>query len=585
MLGSRSDSYAIGGTALLGIRASGKTYCAKGIAEQLLEHRVPIIVFDPIGTWRHLKVPASKNGKGYPVVVAGGKGADLPLTPDSATEIVRAAMRENIPLVVDLYDKSLSKADWRRIVQKCFRTLLYENEGVRHIFLEEAAEYVPQNIRGGDGETYAEVEKLVRMGGNHSLGITLINQRAQEVNKAVLDLCENLVLMRQMGAHAIDALEKWIDKVSPDFASKIAAGMPKMTAGECWVFAGGAEKPIFTRSGTIRTFHPDRKNPDAKIAAAATDTSSFVEAMQRALPAIVEQQQANDPKKLKARIAELERQVANVQPPAPVPTVDTATLDRLRAEIAELWNNVRIRNDELNKRADFIRECRDALSPLSNLIARLELADSLYPKAGDPNIDAIVARNYPKLSKTPAIKVQKSASVPRAAATPAPRTSSANRHAKPDGLSKPEFAFLRALWWLRDEERTAEKVAFYAGYSVTSSSFSNSLGALRSGGLVQAFGVTNAGERIIAHVAGEKPTGRELREWVRPKLNKAENAFLDALIDANGARLDDEALCARAGYSITSSSFSNSVGRLRSIGAAQGYAKDGGTRAADVFLE
>src|SRR5919108_416211 len=185
------ESYAIGGTALLGIRASGKTWTGKSIAEQLLEHRIPIIVFDPIGVWRHLKVPAKKNGKGYPIVVAGGKGADIPLSPSTATEIVRAAMRENIPLVIDLYDKSLSKADWRRIVQASFRTLLYENEGMRHIFLEEAAEYVPQTVR--DGETYAEVEKLVRMGGNASLGITLINQRAQEVNKAVLDLCDECV--------------------------------------------------------------------------------------------------------------------------------------------------------------------------------------------------------------------------------------------------------------------------------------------------------------------------------------------------------------------------------------------------------
>jgi hypothetical protein len=152
-------------------------------------------------------------------------------------------------------------------------------------------------------------------------------------------------------------------------------------------------------------------------------------------------------------------------------------------------------------------------------------------------------------------------------------------------LSKAEFAFLRALWWLRDEERTPEKVAFYAGYSISSSSFGNNLGSLRSAGLVEKFGVTYAGEQVIAHVAGEKPTGRELREWVRPKLEKAENAFLDALIAARGAPVADEPLAAAAGYSLTSSSFGNSLGKLRSIGAAVGYGKDGGTRCADVFLE
>jgi hypothetical protein len=94
------DSYTVGGTALLGIRESGKTYTAKGIAEQLLDFKVPIIVFDAIGVWRFLKVAGDgPSAKGFKVVVAGGKEPDLPLTPDSAPEIVRAAIRENIPLV------------------------------------------------------------------------------------------------------------------------------------------------------------------------------------------------------------------------------------------------------------------------------------------------------------------------------------------------------------------------------------------------------------------------------------------------------------------------------------------------------
>lgn len=91
------ESYVIAGTALLGTKGAGKTYAAKGIAEQLLDADVPIIVFDPIGRWRFMKIAGedAKNPKGYKVVVAGGEQADLPLTPQSATEIVRAAIRAN----------------------------------------------------------------------------------------------------------------------------------------------------------------------------------------------------------------------------------------------------------------------------------------------------------------------------------------------------------------------------------------------------------------------------------------------------------------------------------------------------------
>jgi len=44
--------FVVARTAILGITKSGKTYAAKGIAEQLLDANIPIIVFDAIGVWR-----------------------------------------------------------------------------------------------------------------------------------------------------------------------------------------------------------------------------------------------------------------------------------------------------------------------------------------------------------------------------------------------------------------------------------------------------------------------------------------------------------------------------------------------------
>src|SRR6185436_8398446 len=106
--------YATGASAILGIRDSGKTVTSKGICEQLLEHDVHCVVFDAVGKWRWMKVAAEHSmGKAYKVVVAGGNAPDLPLTPQSVDEIVRASLRERVPLVIDLFHKTLSKADWR----------------------------------------------------------------------------------------------------------------------------------------------------------------------------------------------------------------------------------------------------------------------------------------------------------------------------------------------------------------------------------------------------------------------------------------------------------------------------------------
>ena len=136
------DDYAIGAAAILGIRDSGKTVTAKGIAEQLLEANIPIVVFDAVGKWKWLRVKGNtQRGKAYKVVVVGGEDG-LPLDPTSIEKVVRAAVIERVPIVLDLFSKDLSKADWRRIVQRSIKVSHYENRGgPLHIFLEEAAEY------------------------------------------------------------------------------------------------------------------------------------------------------------------------------------------------------------------------------------------------------------------------------------------------------------------------------------------------------------------------------------------------------------------------------------------------------------
>src|SRR3954464_10617850 len=93
-----ASQYAILKTAILGLPDSGKSYTAMKIAEQLLDIDIPIVVLDPIGIWHGLKIGVGKH-KGYKIVVAGGEFADIPLTIESAPEIMRAAMVENVPVI------------------------------------------------------------------------------------------------------------------------------------------------------------------------------------------------------------------------------------------------------------------------------------------------------------------------------------------------------------------------------------------------------------------------------------------------------------------------------------------------------
>lgn len=290
-----SIDYASQGNAILGIRNSGKSYTATSLAERLMDDNIPFIAFDPIGIWRYLKV--GKKGAGYPVVVAGDNG-DLPLTPQSAPDIVRAAMKENISLVVDLYSMKLSKKDWRTIVEQSIRLLLYENKpcGLRHIFIEEAAEFCPQRIQPEDGRVYAEIEKLARMGGNASLGYTLINQRPEEVNKAVLENCDCLFLHRQKGRHSLTALGKWLNVADTKNAKEIINSLPSLEQGECWVWLQGTHDPQRLIMPEKKTVHPDRKNPLQTSAGVSSDVSKFVTRMDAWLTALTVKEAPTSPK-------------------------------------------------------------------------------------------------------------------------------------------------------------------------------------------------------------------------------------------------------------------------------------------------
>lgn len=342
--------YAAQGNAILGIRESGKSYTATKVAEQLLEAKIPFVAFDPIGVWRHLKV-GRPDRQGYQVVVAGDEG-DLPLTVESAPRIVRAAMRENVPLVIDLYSMKLSKADWRRIVEESVRILLYENKqhGLRHVFLEEAAEFVPQRVPSDYGRVYAEIEKLGRMGGNASLGFTLINQRPEEINKAVLELCDCLMLHRQKGRHSLTALGKWLSVAGADTeaqtAKQVTDSMPMLAQGECWVWLQGSTAPVRTQVFEKNTVHPDRRNPQRVIKGVAADVSQFVAKLKTSLEtqkkaeAVVAPIAQKQFKEMKDKAIDSDANVSLMleQERSKVAKLD-ATVKALRGEVQDLRND------------------------------------------------------------------------------------------------------------------------------------------------------------------------------------------------------------------------------------------------------
>lgn len=245
--------------AILAKRGAGKTYTAGVLAEEFSKNDIPFVVFDPIDVWWGLRVAKNGKDKGLPVVVFGLEHADIPLTRDMGKQIAQAVVRENISCVISTF--GMPKVAMRHLIAEFSEELLNINNTPRHIFIEEAHEFVPQRVQGAGAKCFSAVEALVVMGRNRGIGVTLINQRAATINKDVLTQLDTLIALRNVGPQDRKALKEWVEfhTAEGDF-EKFMSSLPSLPTGEAWIWSPefmGIFERIKIRERN--TFHPDRE--------------------------------------------------------------------------------------------------------------------------------------------------------------------------------------------------------------------------------------------------------------------------------------------------------------------------------------
>lgn len=245
--------------AVLAKRGAGKSYTGAVMAEEFYKAGVPFVVFDPIDVWWGLRLDKNGKDKGLPIVVFGLEHADIPLNRDMGREVAQAVVRENVSCVISTF--GMPKAGQRYFMSEFADELLKINDTPRHIFIEEAHEFVPQRVFGAMGAVFNAISNLVVMGRNRGLGVTLINQRAATINKDVLTQLDTLLAFRNVSPQDRKALKEWVEHQSAegDF-EKFMSSLPSLPTGEGWIwspeFMNKFEK---IRIRERETFHPDRE--------------------------------------------------------------------------------------------------------------------------------------------------------------------------------------------------------------------------------------------------------------------------------------------------------------------------------------
>lgn len=533
--------------AIIARKGRGKTYTAKVIAEEMLAVGTQCVVLDPIGVWWGLRSSADGCHPGAPIRILGGLHGDLPLTPTAGALIADLVVDEEVSLILDVsqFDSNAEQDRFARdfAVRLMRRKLKQRLATPIHLFIDEADSFAPQKPQRGQEAMLGAFESLVRRGRAAGIGTTLVTQRPAVLNKNVLTMTECLIVLQVTGPQDRSALGAWIEGNADKEEGKVVlASLASLEVGEAWVWSPSwlqTLQRIHVRQA--RTFDSSA-TPKAGERRAEPKVLADVdlERLKVAMEHVAEEAERTDPRRLQARIRDLERQLA-------AGVVERVVEVEKIVEVAVVppWVD------------DVITAARRALDGTLEALAE-----------GRANI-------APRKPETRKVALLDNTVTPARPRPPARETGD-------DGvrLGKAERSILTVLAQHPDG-RTKAQVAILSGYSIKSSALSNALGALRSAGYATKGTPIQATPEGVGALGTFEllPAGEDLYRYWMGRLGRAERAMLDVFVKAYPSTVTKAQLEQATAYSATSSGMSNALGKLRSLELLDGW------QASDAFVE
>lgn len=542
--------------AILAKRGKGKTNTAVVMCEEMIGAGLPVVVIDPVGVWWGLRSSASGTEEGLPVVIFGGDHADVPLEETAGELIADVIVDRRQSVVIDL--SSFSKSAARRFMAPFIERLYHRNREALHVIVDEADAFAPQRTQGDGARLLGAMEDLVRRGRARGIGVTLITQRPAVINKDVLTQAEVLITLGMTGPRDVAAIDEWVKlHADEDQARAVKASLPSLQVGDAWVWSPGwldilqrvhiRARRTFDSSATPR---PGEQRPAPKRLA-DVDLAELGEQ----ITATVERKKAEDPKALRRRIVELERELAAERSkPARTETVEVRVVDPAWPEVLGQAN------DQLRAVVDLLGETR----------RRMERHPAPQTGAGAAP-GAVVPRADGVASAAPA---------PPPSRTPAPAGAGGEVQ-----LRAGAHRMVEALGRMAPLRLTKSQWGTVAKLKTSGGTWSTYLSDIRRAGLIEetssGFTLTAAG---FDYLGGQPApmTASELQQHYRTVLRAGATKMLDALIEAHPNGLSREELGAAADIAITGGTFSTYLGDLTRNGLAERV--DGQVVATEVLM-
>ena len=199
--------------AFIARKGAGKTYAAGKLAECLIDADVQVVVLDSVGNWWGLRLSADGKEAAYDIPVIGGLRGDIPLEATGGKLIADTIVETGRSLIIDV--SQFSKGDRQKFATDFAERLWLKKKAERHpsplhLIIEESQLIVPEAVKADSARMVGIYEEIIRLGRNYGIGVSMISQRPQSVNKEVLNQTECLIALQVNGAHERRALKEWI---------------------------------------------------------------------------------------------------------------------------------------------------------------------------------------------------------------------------------------------------------------------------------------------------------------------------------------------------------------------------------------
>jgi len=546
--------------AFLGRSGSGKTYGAMKLAELFLTADAQVIALDWVGNWWALRLNRDGKSPGFEgVYIFGGEHADVPLEMTGGAMMADLLVDKHISAVLDL--SPFRKGERTRFVTAFAEQLFHRKKTARtacHLFLEEAQAFLPQMVRGDDARMVGVFEDIGKVGRNYGIGVSILSQRPQAVNKDVLNQTEVLLAFQTNGPQERKTIGGWVVEHG-DADVALVNELPSLPRGDAFVWSPQWLQIRKRVHIAARETYDASSTPtqQAKRVKPAALTPADLESLGEAMKATVERAKAEDPRELRRQLAAAQQNVASAQKEiARLQAGTAATAPPERVEVLVI-------RDEQVDRLEALLTVLDervghAAAALSQNVA--SVVELLRGAAADVK-DTVMRARMPIARNR-----QQSITSPRGGDQPGPRRNpvmtrrqterqtvrgQAQRNDCAAGdMGKGERIVLAAVAQYPDGA-ARDQLTVLTGYK--RSSRDTYLQRLLSRGLVQINAdstISPTAEGVVA--LGDDyeplPEGRDLRDYWLRRLSGGEHAILEVLLHAHGKAVAREDLDETTGY-------------------------------------